>query len=105
MTRDDYAAYLLTEEWRKKRKAAIHRAGGRCQECLVAGLLHVHHLTYERVGREWLDDLIVLCPWHHHCRHNGTPSCKRCGGPVLRGLDHVPEHCVECFAYLAVTEQ
>lgn len=37
----------------------------RCFIC-NAGECDLHHRTYERIGREELDDLVPLCEDHHH---------------------------------------
>lgn len=100
MNREEYHQYLRSEAWQEKRRDAIRRAGGRCSDCLATGKLHIHHLTYDRVGNELPGDLIACCPWCHHVRHKGTPKCQRCGGPVFSGLDFVPEYCFDCFFYL-----
>ncbi len=48
------------------RKAKLAEAHGLCQKCgSGSGRREVHHKTYERVGNERLDDLIVLCPECH----------------------------------------
>ena len=48
------------------KRLAHDRAGGRCERCGRSGHrrnweLHVHHLTYERRGKELLSDVVVLC--------------------------------------------
>lgn len=56
------------------RKALLRRAAGRCENCgeaLVWHSTHVHHLTYERVGCERPDDLLVLCLRCHERQHPG----------------------------------
>ena len=58
-------------EWRNKALILKARAGWQCQECGRASsemTLDVHHLTYERLGHERADDLIVLCRSCHE-RH------------------------------------
>ena len=84
-----YARYLASNEWKARRDQALYRAQHRCQSphCRMHMLrtmsdadlaymvsevltphayrLEVHHLTYERIGREHPDDLIVLCPQCH----------------------------------------
>ena len=66
-----YPDYLLTREWRRRRSAALRRAGFRCQVCNAAGpILDVHHRTYERRGAEDAGDLIVLCRLCHEKYHN-----------------------------------
>jgi len=57
-----YKEYL---HWRKIRVEAIARANHRCQLCNKDNILHVHHRTYERLGKELPEDLIVLCQSCH----------------------------------------
>ena len=88
-----YGAYLASASWKAQRKLALARAGGRCQapRCELGYLralsdaevrveedewlpphayrLEVHHLTYERLGHEHPEDLIVLCPACHAAEH------------------------------------
>lgn len=64
-----HRAYLRGPEWRKRRKAALERAGQRCQDCGRGSRLHVHHLTYKRWGNEADHDLRVLCSQCHLRRH------------------------------------
>ena len=62
-----YDEYMNSLKWRKRRNRALKRAGFRCQRCGATaqdGRLEVHHLTYERLGHEADDDLLVLC---HDC--------------------------------------
>lgn len=64
-----YRQYLLTPEWQERRKAALSRAGYKCQVCNRSRQLHVHHRTYERRGVELARDLIVLCDECHALYH------------------------------------
>lgn len=93
MTKAEYAAYRATYAWRERRRAALRSASNRCQHphCALDYLrsltdeelesermeylsrneyrLEVHHLTYDRIGNEHPDDLIVLCPQCHRKAH------------------------------------
>lgn len=70
MTTPQYASYLSSDHWRDTREQAIERAGGECERCGTSDPpLHVHHLTYERLGREQDDDLEVLCRSCHAEEH------------------------------------
>jgi hypothetical protein len=61
-----YDEYLQSEEWRHRRRWILHRAESRCEQCgSRREPLHVHHLTYERLGDEHDDDLLVLCARCH----------------------------------------
>jgi hypothetical protein len=75
--REKYHAYLQTPEWAEKRQAALEDAGQRCQLCNSPSALNVHHRTYERVGRERLGDLTVLCRRCHEKFHGVDGSKPR----------------------------
>ena len=64
-----YAEYLTTTTWKLRSLQAKDRAGWRCENCGSDGPLETHHWTYERVGREREDDLIVLCEDCHEREH------------------------------------
>ena len=70
-----YNDYLASEEWRIKRFTVLERDGFLCQKCLVRHATQVHHLSYDRVGDEALDDLVSLCGGCHtkiHLRKGHT---------------------------------
>jgi predicted HNH restriction endonuclease len=96
-----YADYLQSEHWRTTRKQALERAGHRCQcgMCPLASLypheiaenfprsvsrLEVHHLTYERLGAEAPEDLLVLCGLCHRVVHGvaGAVDAFEDPGPI-----------------------
>lgn len=57
--------YLKTDHWKVMRSAAKSRDNYKCVECESTAKLEVHHLTYENIGKERLEDLITLCqPCH-----------------------------------------
>jgi len=81
--------YLKSEHWRKFSKAVkvvkrfrcehvtrVHYAGGLrvpvrngyIWKCPNEGT-DVHHLTYENIGHETLEDVILLCRDHHKTEH------------------------------------
>lgn len=64
-----YKAYLDSPCWKARRKDVIRRAGGIREACGADGLrpweFEIHHLTYERVGREPLYDLVAVCAECH----------------------------------------
>lgn len=79
--------YMASPEWKAKRKEKLQEVGQRCQGCSSDERLEVHHLTYERLGHERLEDLMVLCHTCHAAEHGHTPDA----GPVagLTAEDHV----------------
>lgn|SRR5258707_10513860 len=69
-TKVEYSAiYLKSGHWQGQRKQALRRAKHRCQHCESTRRLEVHHLSYERLGREKKKDLIVLCAICHEKEH------------------------------------
>lgn len=60
--------YMNFKAWRtiKKYKLAQHPC---CQHCQSTTDLVVHHITYERLGKENLSDLAVLCRPCHNRLH------------------------------------
>jgi hypothetical protein len=75
----DYLDYLDSPEWWQQRRAALLRAGYRCEREYPNGPRHegpleVHHRKYHRLGDEAIDDLEVLCAVCHEAE--GKP-CNR----------------------------
>jgi 5-methylcytosine-specific restriction endonuclease McrA len=60
-----YSAYLKSEHWLETRRAALERAGYRCQVCNGRKNLQVHHNSYENLGHELDRDLIAMCDRCH----------------------------------------
>lgn len=64
-----YEEYLETEEWKKRRGLVLVRDQGRCQACFQAPATEVHHLTYDRIFKEPLFDLVAVCRPCHEQLH------------------------------------
>jgi len=60
-----YSGYIKSSAWYAKRDLKMRKSGYKCWWCGTSYNLEVHHLTYERLGRERLSDLMVLCHKHH----------------------------------------
>lgn len=57
-----YEFYMKTERWKEKRKTRLLLDFFRCSICGTAKNLQVHHVNYENVGNENLEeDLVTLC--------------------------------------------
>jgi 5-methylcytosine-specific restriction endonuclease McrA len=69
-----YAEYLVSDHWLAVRTIALREAYKRCQLCYSRKQLNVHHRTYERLGGEAQDDLIVLCRACHAKFHDKLPQ-------------------------------
>ena len=63
MKNQEYEKYIHSNQWRKR---ADERLGMDGWECCVCGgsATEVHHLSYERLGNENMEDLVSLC---HRC--------------------------------------
>lgn len=60
----EYTSYMQSPAWQRKRLQILNRSGGRCETCGRAAT-QVHHLTYERLGNEYMSDLLAVCePCH-----------------------------------------
>lgn len=67
----NYQVYLKSKTWDSKRRQVLKRDEYKCQlNYSHTGPMHVHHKTYERIGRERLSDLITLCENCHRLIHN-----------------------------------
>lgn len=68
-----YQEYLKSEQWAEIREQVLRRDSYRCQWTGKASRpgdpLQVHHLTYERVGREEMQDLVTVCRSAHRAHH------------------------------------
>lgn len=64
-----YKEYLKSPRWIAYRAFVINERGSQCDECGAFGAVHVHHLNYERVGRELDIDVQLLCAGCHKRKH------------------------------------
>ena len=59
-----YEKYIRSTQWKNMRKDIL-RLRDRCEGCGTKHSLELHHKTYERLGRELISDLEVLCKSCH----------------------------------------
>lgn len=75
----DYAAYMRSPAWKRKRAKILATAKNKCAGC-GRRARHVHHRTYERLGCEYDQDLVAVCLDCHrdihlyHVEHAGDMS-------------------------------
>ena len=70
--------YLRSDTWRRRRRRYLEQVGHGCEECGSERCLTVHHLNYDRIdGQELDEDLQCLCLLCHSREHPGKPV--RCG--------------------------
>ena len=56
-----WSRYLCLAHWKLIRAKKLIAVGERCELCGSTKNLHVHHLSYENIFQEELEDLQVLC--------------------------------------------
>jgi DNA-directed RNA polymerase subunit RPC12/RpoP len=63
--RAKYEAHIRSAQWRNMRQGIIKLRGDKCEHCGYRVTLQLHHKTYERLGKELISDLELLCvPCH-----------------------------------------
>lgn len=60
-----YYDYLQSNQWAAIKAKRLYRSSYQCDVCGSKYRVQIHHLTYERIFSESLDDLICLCRDHH----------------------------------------
>lgn len=68
--KEKYKKYITSKKWKEKKAQLFELRGKECEQCGYKHRLHVHHLTYERLGEENLDDLQILCFQCHMSKHD-----------------------------------
>lgn len=63
---EEYQQYMKSDRWRRFADALKRTYGNRCVVCYADGPLDIHHRTYERFGRERIED------------HDCLPLCRKC---------------------------
>jgi len=64
-----FGSYYESQEWARTREIILLRDDNTCQACRAAAEC-VHHITYDRLGRENDLDLMSLCNSCHNIVHN-----------------------------------
>lgn len=81
-----YGEYLLSKWWKQKRAQKLKSVGSQCEKCHAKKSLHVHHLNYDRLGRERHSDLQVLCKRCHEYEHQGTIAANEHLDSIARSI-------------------
>ena len=72
----NYKSYLGSPRWKAKRETIMKKSGGTCRIC-GAPATEVHHVNYERRGKERLTDLTALCRECHELYHAKLEEKKK----------------------------
>lgn len=70
MSAEEKATYLRSSKWKILKQATLSRDNYCCVTCLSSKNLHIHHITYIRLGREKKSDLVTLCAECHKNLHD-----------------------------------
>jgi len=63
--------------WRTLKRQRLHAAGWCCESCFRRTWpLDLHHVSYDRVGHESLDDVVVMCRRCHQIEHGKRVGLK-----------------------------
>lgn len=65
----DYDQYINSPRWRRRKVEYFARHNRLCRLCGKGKDIHLHHLTYERMGAELDSDLMPLCQRCHDIVH------------------------------------
>ncbi len=64
-----YSNYIQSKDWKIKRNEALTRDNNLCQVCKKKPAEEVHHITYENLFCEKLEDLLSVCKLCHNEIH------------------------------------
>ena len=67
---EDKLEYMQSEKWRTLRFSRLMIAQYKCESCGSFHNLNLHHITYERLTQEELEDVAILCEVCHTKLHN-----------------------------------
>lgn len=71
-----YQEYIKSHWWKALRSRIFKKRGRKCEVCRATKCLQLHHLTYERMGRERESDLKILCRDCHKLTHELHPDVE-----------------------------
>lgn len=66
----DYSAYIESPQWQRKRSERMAIDRKQCVLCGSVQNLQVHHVTYERLFNEKMQDLMTVCHGCHEVLHD-----------------------------------
>lgn len=72
--RTSYETYINSKDWERRRNAFWQTHPRRCAVCDTGLRIHLHHMSYRKIGAEPDEHLIPLCQAHHRRYHelNGS---------------------------------
>lgn len=86
-----HLANQQTGAYRELRTSRLRMAGNRCEECGANHALQLHHRHYNTLGREKIDDVVILCDQCHERETCRLAALRRARWrPVGRYRPHTP---------------
>ena len=64
-----YKQYISSKKWKEKKEEVFKLRGKECEQFGYKHRIHVHHLSYENLGDEKMEDLQILCYQCHMSKH------------------------------------
>lgn len=61
--------YMRTQQWKDLKAERMRIARNKCECCGSPFNLHLHHVTYIRLTKERIEDLLILCSSCHDKMH------------------------------------
>ena len=77
--RTKYERHIRSAKWSNMRDDMMRLRGRKCETCGQSGYLYLHHKTYERLGKELIADLELLCT---HCHEAADKKRARQRLPI-----------------------
>ena len=82
----EYLAYIESPIWKELRETVLERDNCRCTKCGHKNQLQAHHVTYERLFNEEINDLVTLCKHCHEEAHGIRKPGQRVYIEIAKGV-------------------
>ncbi len=66
------ALHLQSDYWHNLKQTRLAMANQACEHCGTMGNLHLHHISYANLGREGVEDVVILCATCHQAVHDAA---------------------------------
>ena len=66
----DKLEYMQSEKWKQLKLERLKIAQNKCESCGSTHNLHLHHITYERLTQESVEDVAAICEQCHTYIHS-----------------------------------
>lgn len=87
MSNVQYEEYIQSPEWRERAEKIRAEYDNKCYICGSSNNLHIHHISYKRLGSEIDRDVVCLCRDCHMKVHEIKDAVRDIYGEGLYALD------------------